>query len=124
MSFKQNFKSVINTLKDPKTLAKVTSGGVGIASLASSTVVASAAIKTKSAEDTMKNILGVITTIAMYVGILLLAWGAFQLFMAFKNEDADSKQRAFLVIIAGIALTALKTIITAITGMSAANVSF
>lgn len=74
------------------------------------------------ASDLMGTILGYVCKIAMYVGILLLAWGLIQLFMAFKNEDADSKQRAIMVIIASICLISVQPIVTAITGKAGVSV--
>ena len=43
-------------------------------------------------------------------GWLLLAWGIGQLVLAFKNEDADSKSRAMMLIVVAIILTVVGTI--------------
>ena len=47
---------------------------------------------------------------------MLLAWGIGQLVLAFKNEDADSKSRAMLVIMAAILLTLVGAIVKAVVG--------
>jgi hypothetical protein len=65
---------------------------------------------------------GTIGRIGLYVGIILLAWGIFQLVMAFKNEDADSKSRAILVIVAAALLCAMDTILNAV--CSAAGIGY
>ena len=43
--------------------------------------------------------------------MLLLAWSVGMLFLAFKNDDADSKSRAMMMMIVSIVLIAFKTIL-------------
>lgn len=65
-------------------------------------------------EEVMGKILGVLTTVFLYVGILLMAWGIGQLVLAFKNEDADSKSRAIMLIVASVFLIAIKPFLEAV----------
>lgn len=51
-----------------------------------------------------------IWTIFRYIGILLLAWSVGMLVLAFKNEDADSKSRAMMMLVVSCLLIGLKTI--------------
>lgn len=60
------------------------------------------------------NLVGIVCSIFRYIGILLLVWGVGQLVLAFKNEDADSKSRAMMLIVASIILIALKSLIEAL----------
>ena len=62
----------------------------------------------------MGSILGVLATVFLYVGILLLCWGIGQLVLAFKNEDADSKSRAIMLIVASVFLIGIRTFLTAV----------
>lgn len=57
---------------------------------------------------------GVILQIFQYIGVLLLIWGVGQLVLAFKNEDADSKSRAMMLILSSIAMVGLKTLLVSI----------
>ena len=47
-----------------------------------------------------------------WIGYMLLIWGVAMLILAFKNEDADSKSRAMMLIGVGAALTAIDAFIT------------
>lgn len=62
------------------------------------------------AEDLVTSLLGYVFAIFRYIGWLLLAWGVGQLVLAFKNEDADSKSRAMMLLIVAIILTSIGTI--------------
>lgn len=63
-----------------------------------------------AAETLVKNLLGYVFAIFKYIGWLLLAWGIGQLVLAFKNEDADSKSRAMMLLVVAIILTSIGTI--------------
>lgn len=95
-------------------------GTVGATALSTMAVYA---VDTKSI---IGRVVGLITSIAMYIGIVLLAWGIVQLVLAFKNEDADSKSRAIMLIVVSVALIGLKPILTAIlngTGVTPTDVN-
>lgn len=68
-----------------------------------------------SSSDTAKNlvgtVLGVICDIFLAIGVLLLAWSVGMLFLAFKNEDADSKSRSMMMAVVSIVLIAFKGIL-------------
>ena len=57
------------------------------------------------------NIIGVILDLVRYVGVILAVWGVVQFFLALRNEDGDSKARAGLTIVAGVALFAIKSLV-------------
>lgn len=86
--------------------------------VATASVSAVPAFANGNGEDTMKDItskmLDVIYMMAKYIGILLATWGVVQLILAFKNEDADSKSRAMMLIVCAIALIAAKGIISSL----------
>lgn len=77
---------------------------------------------TTGTNDTMTNIitnmLGIIYMMAKYIGILLATWGVVQLILAFKNEDADSKSRAMMLLVCSVALISAETIINSLGLMS------
>ena len=52
----------------------------------------------------MSNIKNIVETLFKSIGFVLVLWGAGQLVLAFKNEDSDSKSRAIMSIVAGVAL--------------------
>ena len=49
-------------------------------------------------------ILNLVQTLGLTIGIILLAWSVVMLILAFKNEDADSKSRAIMLLVVSIAL--------------------
>lgn len=66
-------------------------------------------------ENIVKTILEeVVLKIAFYIGIILLAWSIIMLVLAFKNEDADSKSRAIMLIVVSVVLIAIRPILSAI----------
>ena len=65
-------------------------------------------------EAIVTQLLGVILQVFFYIGILLLAWGVGMLVLAFKNEDADSKSRAMMLLVVAIALIGLKPLLQAV----------
>lgn len=64
------------------------------------------------ATDVIKGLVTQIWTIFKSIGYLLGAWGVGQLILAFKNEDADSKSKAVMLLVAAAALMNLETIFT------------
>lgn len=56
----------------------------------------------------MGGIIDTVLQVFQWIGILLLVWGIGQLIMAFKNEDADSKSRAIMMIVSSVLLIGLK----------------
>lgn len=64
-----------------------------------------------SAKAMVGNMIGIVCSIFSYIGMLLLVWGIGQLVLAFKNEDADSKSRAMMLIVASIVLMSVRAIV-------------
>lgn len=68
----------------------------------------------EGADALIGNLLGFVTSMARYIGIILLVWGIIQFIMAFRNEDADSKSRSIMVCVMAIVLISVKSIAQAI----------
>lgn len=66
----------------------------------------------------MDQLIGTVCDVFRMIGALLLVWAIGQLVLAFKNEDADSKSRAMMVLVASILLLSLKSIYEAVTNTS------
>ncbi len=97
-------KELFKKLKLNAKAAKIVASSAAVAVMGT-TVVAHA-----SAQKLVTNLLGYVFAIFKYIGWLLLAWGVGQLVLAFKNEDADSKSRAMMLLVVAIILTSLGTI--------------
>ena len=61
------------------------------------------------------NILGIVCKIFFVVGSVLLLFGLGMLMLSFKNDDADSKQRAIQLIAVSVGLMSIGGIYTAAT---------
>lgn len=111
--------NVMERLKhNAKYLAVASSFGITSATI----MPAFAATTSVDADEVVGKILGFVCTIFRYIGIILLAWGIGQLVLAFKNEDADSKSRAIMLIIVSIVLVALEPSLKGILNTFAPNV--
>lgn len=64
----------------------------------------------------MQNVTKTLCQLAQYAGVFLAVVGLIMLFMGFKNEDAEAKHRAGLVIVAAIGLIATGTIVNTVVG--------
>lgn len=69
-----------------------------------------AASATKSAQDIVKQFLAYTVDIFVCIGALLGVWSVGQLALAFKNEDADSKSRAMMMLVVAAILIGVKVL--------------
>jgi hypothetical protein len=66
----------------------------------------------EGADVTVSKLVDIIVSIFRYIGILLLAWSIGMLVLAFKNEDADSKSRALMLLVVSCVLIGIKSLIS------------
>lgn len=59
----------------------------------------------------VEKIIDIVLKIFRYIGVLLAVWAVGQLVLAFKNEDADSKSRAMMMLVVGAALIGIKALV-------------
>lgn len=81
--------------------------------------VAHAAVDTNSI---LNAIINLVTDMAFWIGIILLVWAVVMLVLALKNEDADSKSRAIMLIATSVALIGVGTLLKPI--LEAADFTF
>lgn len=116
--------NIVNKIKLNARAAKIAAGstatalliGTSFAFAAPSASASSASAGGATAKGLVQNLLSYVFAIFRYIGWLLLAWGVGQLVLAFKNEDADSKSRAMMLIVVAVILTALTTIFNGVIG--------
>ena len=56
---------------------------------------------TGAVEGLMSTLIGVITDAAKYVGMIIIAWGAFQMIMAFRREDSEGISKQVITVVVG-----------------------
>lgn len=74
---------------------------------------AAGAVNSTVADNAMSTIISFVFKIFGYIGAVLGVWGIGSLILSFKNEDADGKSRAIMLLGAAILLLSLKSIISA-----------
>ena len=75
-------------------------------------------------DDMFGTLISYVFKIFFYIGAVLLAWSIGQLIMAFKNEDADSKSRAVMVIVVSCLLMSAGGIYSAaVTALGKGNIT-
>ena len=89
---------------------------IGAGFFALTPLYAFADLPTIEAGNMMTNLIAIVCDIFRMIGAVLLVWAIGQLVMAFKNEDADSKSRAMMVLVCAILLISVKTVYQALTG--------
>lgn len=87
---------------------------MALAPASSLPVFATGGLQEGKMKDIVQNMLNIIYMMAKYIGILLATWGCVQLILAFKNEDADSKSRAMMLLVCSVALISAESIISSI----------
>lgn len=114
--------NIVNKIKLNARTLKIVAGSTASAALVGTSFAfakgGSTAATGTSAKTLVTNMLSYVFAIFKYIGWLLLAWGIGQLVLAFKNEDADSKSRAMMLIVVAIILTVIGTIFNSVMGMS------
>lgn len=55
-----------------------------------------------------------VLTLARYVGVILLIFGIYQLYMSFKDENPDGKIKAITLLVTSVGLMTIKSIMSAI----------
>lgn len=86
-----------------------------LAAIAVTAVNINSAYATNSSFETpAKNLIELLLTLIRYGGIILIIWGAVQLFLGINNHDATQKMSGVWMIFGGIALAVLKSILNGI----------
>lgn len=106
-------------------IGKVKSAGYAVAAAVTTALpfmpMASASGSTAAAKTIIQGFLGYVVDMFICVGVLLGVWAIAQLALSFKNEDADSKSRAMMMLIVAamlIGIQALAQLVLSGTGLS------
>lgn len=83
--------------------------------------VSASAVDDSKAKDAMGNLMGVISTVSMYVGIGLLAFGAYEIIMSVIQSQPEAKTKGITLAVVGAILIGFKAILEGVlsgTGVS------
>lgn len=110
--------------KSLKSVAKKASRAASISFAAGVNMVpVFAAGELSTAENLVGTMIYYVCLIFQFIGLLLAVWSVGQLVLAFKNEDADSKSRAIMLLVVSCILIAIKTIVNAVVKASGMNIT-
>lgn len=108
MENKHNFLTKLNSFFSYDEKVKLTRAmAVLMTSVGSMQMCALAA---GGADAMFGTLIGYVCKIFFYIGTILLVWAVGQLVLAFKNEDADSKSRAVMVLVCAVLLMSIGAI--------------
>lgn len=62
----------------------------------------------------MGKIIGILLTISRFVGVALVVYGVFEVVMSFMQNQPEAKTKGIIMALAGIVMTALKSILQSI----------
>lgn len=75
------------------------------------------------ASDVIQEFLGYVVDMFLCIGILLGVWAIAQLALSFKNEDADSKSRAMMMLIVAAILLGVQGLAEIILNAAGLNIT-
>jgi len=109
---KETLKFKAQTFFSPKEVVQITQ-----AIMAAGITLTSVPMFAMAGADAMFGMLiGYVCKIFFYIGTILLVWAVGQLVLSFKNEDADSKSRAVMVLVCAVLLMSIGSIYDAVAG--------
>lgn len=89
--------------------------------LADGTAWDTVTIKNNSSSDAgtmMGNIIGILLTITRFVGVALVVYGVYEVVMSFMQNQPEAKTKGIIMALAGVVMTALKSILKAVNVVS------
>lgn len=102
-----NEQRTLRTMKAKEKMRKV-GYAVGTAVATAAPFMAYSFAKDTTAVKILSTFMGYVVDMFLCVGALLGVWAIAQLALAFKNEDADSKSRAMMMLVVAIILMSIK----------------
>ena len=101
----------------PNDMIKLTRAGM----IASTAIIANPMFAMAGVDSMFNTLVSYVCKIFFYIGAILLVWSIGQLVLAFKNEDADSKSRAIMVLVCSLLLMSVRSIYNAVATQSGMN---
>lgn len=118
-------ESKIRTVETIKANAKKTAFAIGTAVTTASAfapMMFAATSGGATASSIISTFLGYVVDMFLCVGVLLGVWAIAQLALSFKNEDADSKSRAMMMLVVACVLIGIKplatTVVSSVSGIT------
>ena len=62
-------------------------------------------IDTTALNTVMNTVVDIVATAALYIGIVIVLWGVFQIVLAFRREDSEGISKQITTVVVGAVLT-------------------
>ena len=72
-----------------------------------------------NAKEMMGKIIGILLTISRFVGVALVVYGVYEIVMSFMQNQPEAKTKGIVMALAGIVMTTLKSVLSALGVISA-----
>jgi uncharacterized membrane protein HdeD (DUF308 family) len=66
-------------------------------------------IETGALDGVMNTVVSIVSTAALYIGIVIVLWGVFQIVLAFRREDSEGISKQITTVVVGAVLTGFGT---------------
>ena len=60
---------------------------------------------TDALDRVMDTVISIVSTAALYIGIVIVLWGVFQIILAFRREDSEGISKQITTVVVGAVLT-------------------
>ena len=60
---------------------------------------------TGALDSVMDTVISIVSTAALYIGIVIVLWGVFQIILAFRREDSEGISKQITTVVVGAVLT-------------------
>lgn len=64
-----------------------------------------AGVETGALDSVMDTVISIVSTAALYIGIVIVLWGVFQIILAFRREDSEGISKQITTVVVGAVLT-------------------
>ena len=64
-----------------------------------------AGVETGALDSVMDTVISIVSTAALYIGIVIVLWGIFQIILAFRREDSEGISKQITTVVVGAVLT-------------------
>lgn len=62
-------------------------------------------VDTGALDSVMGTVISIVSTAALYIGIVIVLWGVFQIILAFRREDSEGISKQITTVVVGAVLT-------------------
>lgn len=93
----------LRTMKESR-MQKLTVIAMMIAMFVCGSVMPAFALDTSGVDTVMDTVIQILSTAALYVGVIISLWGVFQIILAMRREDSEAISKQIMTVVVGAVL--------------------